>query len=175
MTGKKITFHSLTSSDAKELQEISRTCFYDTFARANTPENIKTYLDKAFSEQQLLSEIYDPNSKFYFAKYNDVTAGYLKVNFGIAQTELKHPNGMELERIYVLKEYQGKKIGQALMGKAIEIALENKMDYVWLGVWTKNEKAILFYQRHHFISIGTHSFMMGKEEQEDLIMKLNLK
>lgn len=162
-------------SDIKELEEISRTTYFDAFAWGNTPENMTTYLDKSFSEQKLLNEINDTNSKFYFAKHNGKTAGYLKLNFGNAQTDLKESNGMELERIYVLKEYQGKKIGQILIDKAIEIAKKNKMEYIWLGVWDKNIKAISFYERNNFLSGGTHSFMMGTEEQTDLIMKRNLK
>lgn len=168
---QEVKFVIVTDNDIKELQEISRTTYYDAFAWGNTLENMTKYLDNSFSEHKLLKELNDADSKFYFAKHHHQTVGYFKVNVGKAQTDLKEQNGMELERIYVLKEHQRKKIGEAIIAKAIELALGYKVDYVWLGVWYKNEKAVSFYERNRFKPVGTHSFMMGDEAQVDLIMK----
>jgi len=175
MSKLQIEFTKLSPEDLLELQEISRITFFDTFSQSNTAENMKVYLESALSEAVLSKELDEPASEFYFAKINEKTIGYLKVNFGQAQTDLRENIGMELERIYVLKEYQGKRVGQALIDKAIDIALKRKMDYVWLGVWTKNVKAISFYERNNFVSIGSHPFVLGTEEQIDLIMKRNLR
>jgi ribosomal protein S18 acetylase RimI-like enzyme len=46
-----------------------------------------------------------------------------------------------------------------------------KKDYVWLGVWEKNVDAISFYTKMEFYEAGQHSFRMGDELQNDLIMK----
>ena len=46
------------------------------------------------------------NSEFYFAKFNNETVGYLKLNYNQAQSDLKEKKGMELERIYVLQDFQ---------------------------------------------------------------------
>ena len=68
------------------------------------------------------------------AQLNNKIIGYLKINFGQSQTEIKDENACEIERIYVLKEFQGEKVGQVLYEKAIEIAKIKNLDYVWLGV-----------------------------------------
>ena len=65
--------------------------------------------------KELKRELLNKDSKFYFAVVEDQIAGYLKVNFREAQTELQDPLAMEVERIYVLQSFQGKKVGQALM------------------------------------------------------------
>lgn len=171
---QEIKFVNISKNDVKALQQISSTTYSDAFTSSNTTENMTAYLDFAFSEQKLLEEISNENSTFYFAKQNNQTVGYFKINFGNAQTELKDAKGMELERIYILKEFQGKKIGEVLLLRTIDIALENKMDYIWLGVWEKNQKAISFYEKHKFITASSHAFFMGNDEQRDLIMKREL-
>lgn len=115
------------------------------------------------------------NSQFYFASLSNNILGYLKVNFGTAQTELEDVNALEIERIYVLKEFHGKQIGQLLYQKAIEIAKERDLNYVWLGVWENNQRAIRFYLKNGFVEFNRHLFKLGDEEQIDIMMKLNLK
>ena len=65
-------------------------------------------------------------------------------------------------------------MGSFLIKKAIDIANIRKKSYVWLGVWERNHKAILFYKKKGFYVIGKHSFFMGEEEQTDFIMRKDL-
>ena len=114
------------------------------------------------------------NAELYFAMLNNQVVGYLKLNFGQAQTELKDDKALEIERIYVLQEFHGKKIGQLLYEKAIQIAKQANMDYVWLGVWEENERAINFYKKNGFVAFDKHLFKLGDDEQTDIMMKLQL-
>src|SRR5690606_31965079 len=120
--------------------------FAETFSATNAEENMNQYLEEGFSTEKLTAELNDPNSEFYFALLGRNVIGYLKLNTGEAQTELKHDNALEIERIYVLQEFHGKKIGQMLYEKALEIAKRQNADYVWLGVWEENRRAINFYR-----------------------------
>ena len=43
---------------------------------------------------------------FYFIYYQESLAGYLKVNIKDAQTELFEGNNLEIERIYILNDFQ---------------------------------------------------------------------
>ena len=159
--------------DIQKLQDIGRQTFNETFAEGNTEENIQKYLDEGFSDQKLGDELQDINSEFYIASLMSRVIGYLKINFGQAQTELKDSTSLEIERIYVLKEFHGQKIGQLLYDKAIEIAKQSKANYVWLGVWEKNPRAISFYQKNGFVEFDRHIFKLGDDEQTDLMMKLD--
>ena len=107
---------------------VGRQTFFETFSQTNTEENMQKYLEESFSSNKLLEELDNPNSQFYFAKYNDEIVGYLKLNFGHSQTELNDNEALEIERIYVLKDFQGKKIGQKLYEKAVEVAKQNKSE-----------------------------------------------
>lgn len=169
-----IVITKISINEIGKLQEISRRTFFETFSADNTEVDMKKYLEEGLSVEKLTSELNDPCSEFYFATLDNSVIGYLKINFGQSQTELKGNQSLEIERIYVLKEFQGKKVGQLLFDKAIGIARQKNFDYIWLGVWEKNLRALRFYQRNGFVEFDKHIFKLGNDEQTDIMMKLTL-
>lgn len=165
----------ITINDITELQRIGRQTFQETFADSNSEENMKSYLEEGFSLEKLTREVNNVNSEFYFSKIDNEVIGYLKVNFGESQTELKDNKALEIERIYVSKEFHGKNVGQLLYNKAIEVAEQKDSEYVWLGVWEQNPRAIRFYEKNGFEVFDKHIFKLGNDEQTDIMMKLKLK
>ena len=161
--------------DIEKLQKIGRQTFFETFSESNSEENMQKYLDEGFSIEKLTTELTDTNAEFYFAVFDAEVIGYLKLNFGESQTELKDNKALEIERIYVSKEFHGKSVGQLLYDKAIEVAKQKNADYVWLGVWEENPRAISFYKKNGFVEFDKHIFKLGDDEQIDIMMKLNLK
>ena len=161
-------------ADISDLQAIGRQTFFETFADHNTADDMQKYLDNNLSTDKLKSELADTNSGFYFAILDNKVIGYLKINFGQAQTELKDNSSLEIERIYVLKEFHGKKVGQVLYDKAIDIAKQTKSDYIWLGVWEKNPRAIKFYEKNGFVAFDKHIFKLGNDKQTDIMMRLKI-
>jgi ribosomal protein S18 acetylase RimI-like enzyme len=169
-----ITITKIGPAQLAQLQAIGRQTFTETFSSTNSEENLNAYLQYGFSTAKLTDELNNPNSEFYFAMLNDKVIGYLKINFGIAQTELQDSKAMEVERIYVLSEFQSKKVGQLLFEKALAIAKNKKVDFVWLGVWEENHRAIRFYTKNGFVAFDSHIFLMGNDKQTDILMKLQL-
>ncbi|RZK41832.1 MAG: GNAT family N-acetyltransferase [Pedobacter sp.] len=154
-----------------ELQQISTQTFLSAFSEVNNSEDMQTYIDSSFSIEKLHEELCNENSQFYFAMLNNKVIGYLKLNTRDAQTEIKDSEGLEIERIYVLPEFIGQKIGQLLFDKAMEVAKTTDVSYVWLGVWEHNTRAIKFYERNNFKVFDKHVFMLGSDKQTDLMMK----
>ncbi len=104
---------------------------------------------------------------------DDIT-GYFKINQGNAQTDIYDENAMELERIYILKNFQGKRLGAWALNKVLEFAKEGGAQYVWLGVWEHNSKAIRFYERHGFKKFGEHPYYIGNDRQNDWLMRFDI-
>lgn len=169
-----LAFVKVEVSDLNKLQEISVKTFSDTFRSSNSEENLAIYIQENMSFQNLENEFRNNDSDFYFAKLNNEIVGYLKLNFKSAQTEMFDENATEIHRIYILKEFQRKKMGYFLLENTIEIAKSKRSNFIWLGVWEKNYNAIGFYERQGFTIFEKHNFKLGNDSQTDLIMKLNL-
>ena len=162
---------SLTVSDVWILRGIGRDTFIETFSEANKAEDMERYLTENFSEEQLARELSNPDSFFYVAEVNGHVVGYLKLNTAHAQTEPQAADALEIERIYVLSNYHGGGVGQALYHHAMSVAEDRKASYVWLGVWEHNHRALRFYEKNGFIAFGTHIFQLGNDQQTDILMK----
>lgn len=165
-----MTITRCTENDWKQLQEISHVTFDETFRAQNKPENMEAYLAQAFTEEKVKNELSEKNSQFFFIYAGEDRAGYLKINTGDAQTEKMGNEALEIERIYIMKAFQGQGLGRILFDKAMDIAHRMQATKIWLGVWEKNDKAIAFYKKLGFEEDGSHSFYMGDEEQTDIIM-----
>lgn len=171
---KNIAIQKVTINELDHLQKIGRQTFYETFSEGNTEENMKKYLNEEFSVAKLTTAFNDMNAEFYFATIDNKVVGYLKINFGKSQTELQDAKAIEIERIYVLRELHGKNVGQLLYNKAFDVARHKNADYVWLGVWEQNPRAINFYKKNGFVEFDKHIFKLGNDEQTDIMMKLKL-
>jgi len=169
-----MNIRKVSLNDIEQLREIGKLTFAETFSSDNSEENMKEYLENGFSTEKIKSELIDKNVVFYFAELDGKVIGYLKVNVGESQTEMEVKNALEIERIYVLKEFHGKKVGQILYNKALELAKEKNVKNVWLGVWKENPRAIRFYKKNGFVEFDKHIFKLGNDEQTDIMMKLTL-
>jgi len=170
-----IEINKVTINDVSQLQKIARQTFFETFSDLNTEENMTKYLHENLSIENLRLELKNENSEQFFAVLEGKVIGYLKLNFGQSQTELKDDKALEIERIYVLKVFHGKSIGQQLYQKAIDVAVQKNAEYVWLGVWEENPRAISFYKKNGFVEFDKHIFKLGEDKQIDIMMKLELK
>lgn len=170
-----VTIRKVEPAEAGLLLDFSKKTFHHFFGPVNSPASIEAYSAKAFTLEKIQTELLNPDSEFYFAVHEDHVAGYLKLNFGAAQTEALGDDAIEIERIYVAEEYHGKHIGRQLLNFAADIAKQKQLSAIWLGVWEHNSKAIGFYRHHGFEVFGSHDFLLGDELQTDLLMKKQLR
>lgn len=133
-------------NDLKQIKHISELTYKKTFSHLNTQENMSSYIEQAFNLQTLKEEIENPNSTFYIAYVENNIAGYLKINEDDAQTDINDCESIEIQRIFILEEFQGKGIGKLFINHVYKIAKEKQKSYIWLGVWEHNQKAISFYK-----------------------------
>ncbi|WP_350284169.1 GNAT family N-acetyltransferase [uncultured Croceitalea sp.] len=169
-----IEFKRCELEDLEVLAKISRKTFAKAFEADNHPDDFKVYLDKAFSRAKLKDELLHQHTVFYFVLHKGRTIGYFKVNEFDAQSEFQESEGLELERIYVISESQGKGFGLQIVDEVFQIAIEKAKRYVWLGVWQQNPGAVRFYEAYGFVKTGTHPYYIGKDKQTDWIMRKNI-
>ena len=174
-TGSVVTIIRAQDADIPALSNLCADTFRETFSHDNTEEELQAFFDEAYNHDVLERELDRDESETYLAYVDDVLAGYLKVNWGGAQTESKLENAFEVQRIYVLKAYQGVGVGRALFDKAMRIAESGDFAWAWLGVWEKNYKAQHFYKHYGFEKFGEHKFIVTPEKVDiDWLLKKSL-
>ncbi|TEW55531.1 GNAT family N-acetyltransferase [Psychromonas sp. RZ22] len=169
---KKCTLDQVT-----QLQALAIKTYRETFAESNSEALLQQYFKASLNIEKLCKQLQEANSEFYFiysttnSTKSEVLAGFLKLNIAHAQTDILDPDALEVEKIYLLKDFLSQGLGKTLINFAIERAKQQHKKYLWLGVWEHNFPAIAFYERMGFKQFSTHGFDMGGDIQTDLLLK----
>ena len=160
-----------TTEDAALLASVGSALFAQTFAAANTDDNLREYLTHAFGEEQQSRELADANNVFWIAEADNGEAiGYAHIKLDSRTHALQLERPAELSRIYADQRYHGVGVGQRLLAQCIDTAKAHGNTHLWLGVWEKNPRAIAFYKKHGFEVVGSQTFHVGTDPQTDLVM-----
>jgi GNAT superfamily N-acetyltransferase len=166
-----VRVHKVTEKDLNSLREVAIQSFRDLLEKSNTEEDMKLYIDKNLTLDQLKKEFHEKGTAFFLFYDGDKLMAYLKLRVGYEPEELLGTNSVEIERLYCIQEYVGKQVGKILMQTAIDYAKEQGYETVWLGVWEHNPRAYAFYLKWGFEKFGSHVFMLGTDAQTDWMMK----
>ena len=171
-----ITIRLASQNDVGIITDLGRSTFIQAFSHLNDPVNFQTHLDRYHKLETIEEEFQAPKNQFYLAEHHGQPAGFCKLvlNENEGHPKLTGYSCLELERIYVLEQYQGMHIGYHLINMAETVGRNKNFDILWLGVWEKNLKAIEIYKKWGFSEIGSHTFDLGGDIQTDLMMKKHL-
>lgn len=166
-----VTIRRGTVEDAGLLSELAARTFSETFAADNTPEDLAEYIATSFNIARLTSELEDPASTFLIAEVDGNAAGYARLHDGEPEKCIEGANPVELVRLYVLREWLGRGVGEQLMRASLDEARQAGHETVWLGVWERNARAQAFYRKWNFRTVGEHVFPLGSDLQRDIVME----
>lgn len=161
------------SNDAALLAKLGSETFYETFRPYNTEQDMQLYIKKAYTEEQIASNLMNPAVHYAILMADDVAIGYVKLLLDANNPKLEGKQ-IELEKIYVLKDKIGSGAGKQLMDYAINYSIEHGFNVLFLGVWEENKRAVNFYKTAGFEVFDTRTFQLGETICDDFLMKLEL-
>ncbi len=171
MEKAKINIRYATAADHVLLAELGARTFYDTLAADNTPENMAAYLAASFGPEIQAAELSAPGSLFLIAEVDGAAVGYTRLREGQPSARTIGVRPLEIVRLYARQEWLGQGVGAALMKASLDEAARRGCDSIWLDVWDHNLRARAFYSRWGFAEMGTQSFQLGDDLQNDLLMQ----
>jgi ribosomal protein S18 acetylase RimI-like enzyme len=157
-------------ADASALARLAERTFRDTFAAGNSAENMNLHCRTSYREEIQAGEIADPMMLTLLAEQGQELIGFAQLRWGSAPTCVAGVAPGEILRIYVLRDWHGKGIAQALIAACLAGLKARGSDLVWLGVWELNPRAMAFYRKLGFVERGEHVYQVGDDAQRDIVM-----
>jgi GNAT superfamily N-acetyltransferase len=140
-----VTYRDATPADAAALNGLFDSVFCDTFAHLYRPDDLSAFLS-SFGISDWEEHLRDPSFAIRIAESDG-------------------------DQLYVRGEHHGSGIARELMDWAIEEARRRAAKALYLTVFIENERAKRFYGRFGFEDVGRYAFMVGKQVDEDIIMR----
>jgi diamine N-acetyltransferase len=160
-----------TVADAILIANISHQTFYEAFAAYNRKEDMDKFLNQQFTKGRLIMEVGAKENIFLLAYNGSDIAGYVKIRDERIPLNLGNANALEIARLYAMNNQIGKGVGSLLMQSCIDVAGQRNKEWLWLGVWEKNQRAIEFYTKWGFEKFDETDFLLGDDVQRDWLMK----
>lgn len=157
-------------NDAAALAELAARTFRETFAADNRPEDIALHLSRSFGISQQRTELLDHRITTLLVEVDAQLAGYAQLRRSVVPDCVTGEVPIELWRFYIAQPWQGRGVAQALMRRVEAEAHRQGARTIWLGVWERNARALAFYQKNHFVDVGSHVFTVGEDAQTDRIL-----
>jgi ribosomal protein S18 acetylase RimI-like enzyme len=136
--------------DAKMISVIGKISFRNAFGNVFDKDNLDDYIKNVYNPDKIAVSIERNNDIFLVAEIGNRPVGFAKLKKFSLNDDIESCSQMQLEKIYVLPEYQGIGAGTTLLREVIGIVKALCPDYLWLDVYSGNEKAIRFYERNGF-------------------------
>ena len=161
--------------DAPSLAALGERLFEQTFGADNSVEDMRQYVSTAFTPARQRDELADPDRAAWIAETDDrEPVGFALIRRRSVGDGVVASLPVEIERIYVERSLHGSGVGRRLMEQCVTQARAWRADVLWLGVWERNPRAIAFYEKGGFRAVGSHAFVLGTDEQRDVVMALPL-
>ena len=158
-------------SDAETLRALAIDTFCETFAYLYPAADLQQFLVSHYSLARIEQELAEKTSLHLIAWCDGEAVGFVRARDNTLPIASIRPAQMELQRLYVKKDWQGLGIGQVLMDAAIGSLHARGAQEICLGVWEENEKAQRFYAKYGFEPVGTYFFHVGSQKDREIIMR----
>jgi ribosomal protein S18 acetylase RimI-like enzyme len=160
--------------DALDILELSRKTFIETYFEVSDKKQVLKFIDTYLTIQKIKEDLQNPSILFYIARKGIQGVGILKIVENVTAKGIEDKKCLMLDKLFVLKDYHGNKIGTDLMDIAKQHAFDNHFQVIWLQVWQKNSSAIKFYQHGGFVVYDTCLFEYYEEPENDFLLKFDL-
>ena len=91
---------------------------------------------------------------------------------GAPDLDVARDGDVELKRIYTLSRFHGSGLGAELLDAVVQRAAG--FARLLLGVYAQNHRALAFYHKHGFRTVGTRQFDVGGNLYDDEVLALDL-
>ncbi|MGH6743781.1 acetyltransferase (GNAT) family protein [Novosphingobium sp. PhB57] len=160
------------ADDADALSLVAAATFLESFAGLVDGAGIVAHCLKQHSAENYRKYLAN-GARAWLA---EVEPGHAPVGYALLcrpELELAGEGDLELKRIYLFSRFQGSMMAGTMM-RIVREAAATSHSRLLLGVKNDNHRALAFYAKHGFETIGTRTFDVGGKTYDDFVLALNL-
>lgn len=158
-----ISIQKATKKDYDKIVSIGRISVTEAHKDSCSAEILNEYIERNYNAEEVQNELSNLDNIYHIIKHNDNPVGFSKIVLNEKHPNITLENVAKLDRIYLLSEFHGFKLGYELLKFNIEFSKNKQQSGIWLYTWIGNKKAINFYDNVGFKIIGSHNFLVAKK------------
>ncbi|WP_241973413.1 GNAT family N-acetyltransferase [Cryobacterium sp. TMT2-15-1] len=174
-----IEIRTAMATDAAALAELAVATFALACPPHTSAEAIAAFLRDVLAEGNFDAYLADPDRLILVAE----VAGEAGVMLGYTMLVFAEPADddaraaatirptAELSKCYLRAETHGRGVAAALMNATLDAARARGAAGSWLGVNQENARAIRFYEKNGFVTVGEKRFLVGERYEDDFVLE----
>ena len=180
-----IEIRTAGATDAAALAELAAATFALACPPHTTAEAIAVFLRDVLAEGNFHAYLANPDRLILVAEEPvepgepgepGVLLGYTMLVFAEpTDADVRAAIGIrptaELSKCYLRAEAHGTGAAAALMTATLDAARERGATGSWLGVNQENARAIRFYEKNGFVTVGEKRFLVGERYEDDYVLE----
>jgi diamine N-acetyltransferase len=155
-----ISISKATVHDAETIAGIGNISVEEAHRDSCSVHDLNQFLEKNYNTEAIRGELSDEKNIYHLIYADGEPAGFSKIIFNSAHSDILQKNITKLDRIYLLRKFFDRKLGFELLQFNIDLSKNNNQAGIWLLTWIGNERAINFYQKNGFTITGSHNFQI---------------
>jgi diamine N-acetyltransferase len=156
-----------TIKNASAIAEIGAIVVAEAHRASCSVKDMNDFLLRNYNTAIIREELEDEKNIYHVLTCEQLPIGFSKIVLNTGHPNIPQDNTTKLDRIYLLKEYCGMKLGFQLLKFNIDLAIKNNQSGIWLFTWVGNIKAVDFYCKAGFKIIGSHQFQVSESHYNE--------
>ncbi len=161
-------------ADSLRISILLKTVYIDAYGVEGVTTEFANFIDANFSKEKIEEKIKTNPDSLWSAYYKNNPIGIAEIIFK-SECPIKKRVIPELGKLYVLQRFHGTGTASGLLQKVEETVRQKGYEELYLEVWGNNIKAIKFYEKYGFTTIGKAQFPMETNTYINLVMHKPLK
>lgn len=173
----KTRIRAAVPEDEATLTFLGKMTFMETYTGVIADENINVYYASHDAPTTYRAWLEDKTVRVWIV---EVETGNIPVGYMVLTppnkpfVSARRDRDLEIQRIYLLKAFQGRGLGKQLITQAVQDATRAGCHRLLLGDNRENRPAIAFYQHMGFRPIGEYLCRVGSRDYDDIVFSLEI-
>ncbi|WP_440879589.1 GNAT family N-acetyltransferase [Tenacibaculum sp. C7A-26P2] len=121
-------------------------------------DNGNWFVQKQYGKQNILKEILEKNTEYYFVLYKNEIIGNMRIIWDEPLKNFSQKKIVKLQRIYLHPKVHGLGVGSSLLMWIENKAKKKQYEFLWLDTMNEKPQAFNFYKRKGF-QYHSHCFL----------------